>query len=290
MAGTARRRDRHAGRGRAVLSAVQADDGVEVHEAAPLELGDLREGDADALTPGTFADAGAAGEDADQFDHEAVPQRGGVPVPQHRALVVIRRRTDRPAELRVIGVVALAAPAPPAVVGSAVDRSERRRRQAREDLRVLGDLLRHALAPARQAGVDELPHVAAVLMRTRGTARLTPVAAAHHEHAVRLVGGRVHRLVAVEHDPTQPRGMPARPGAADLLQPALALGITRPRDQPADGRRVQLVEAHGVHRQALSRGHKTDTSAREHANIRDSGQSSRNPRAHDPSPSGVSCP
>jgi hypothetical protein len=44
--------------------------------------------------------------------------------------------------------VAQTATASPAVVGSAVDGSERRRRQAGEDLGVLGDLLGHALAAA----------------------------------------------------------------------------------------------------------------------------------------------
>jgi hypothetical protein len=145
---------------------------------------------------------------------------------------------------------------------------------------VLGDLLGHPLATAGQARVDELPHVAAVLMRARRTARIPPVAAAHHECSVGLVGGRVHRLVTVEHDAAQPDWMPVRPGSADLLQPALALGITRPRDQALDDRGVQLVDRSGGHRRALQRRHKTDTSAREHANTRDNDQSSRN--AHGP--------
>jgi hypothetical protein len=34
--------------------------------------------------------------------------------------------------------------------------------------------------------------------------------------------------------------MAARTGPADLLQPALALGVTRPRDQALDGRGIQF--------------------------------------------------
>jgi len=114
------RRHLYAGRGGAVFGAVEADDGVEVHEAAGLELGDLRERDPDALALGTLAEPGTAGEDSDQLDREAVPQRGGMPVPQHRAVVVVRRRVDRGAQVGIVGVVALAAAAGPVVVGSVV--------------------------------------------------------------------------------------------------------------------------------------------------------------------------
>jgi hypothetical protein len=114
---------------RAGLGAVQANDGVEVHQAAGLELGDLRERHADPLPPGALAHAGPRSQNADQLDHKAVPQRGGVPVPQHRALVVIRGRVDRLAKLGVIALVALAAAARPIVVGAAVDSAERRCRE-----------------------------------------------------------------------------------------------------------------------------------------------------------------
>jgi hypothetical protein len=138
--------------GRAVLGAVEADDGVEVHESAGLELGDLCERDTDALTPGALAHASLGREDADQLDHEAVPQRGDVPVPQHRALVVIGGRVDRLAQLRVVGVVALAAAARAVAVGSAVDLSERRCCERCEDLGCLatcsGTPLRPPAIPA----------------------------------------------------------------------------------------------------------------------------------------------
>jgi hypothetical protein len=117
-------------------------------------------------------------------------------------------------------------------------------------------------------------------MSARRTLRLTPVAAADHQRPIGLVHGRVDALVTAQHDPTQADRMPARAGPADLLQPALALGITRPRDQAPDGLGVQLVDDLRRHRGTSPRGHKTDTSAREHADTRDNDQSSRN--AHRP--------
>jgi len=162
----------------------------------------------------------------------------------------------------------------------AVDVSERLCCQGREDLGVLGYGVRDAFASSGQAGVDELPHVAAVLVRTRGAARLAAVAAADHQRAIGLVCGRVHGLVAMEYDATQPDRMPARASSADLLQPALALRVTSSGDQAPDGRGVQLVDAHGAHRSTRRRGHKTDTSAREQADTRDNHRPSRN--AHRP--------
>jgi hypothetical protein len=253
---------------------------VEVHKPAGLKLGDLRVRHTDELAPRTLAEPGPSGEPPDQLDHEAVPQRGGVPVPQHRPLVVVGFRVDRGAKLGIVGLVMLAAPARAPVVGPAVDCSERRCRQAGEYLWVLGYRLRHALSSAGHAGVDELPHVAAVFVRARRTARLTPVAAPDHQCPIGLVHGRVDAFVAAQHDPAQPDRMTARAAPADLLQPALAFGIARPRDQAPDGRGVQLVDGRRRHGRVLRRGHKTDTSAREHADTRDNGQSSRN--AHRP--------
>ena len=268
-----------AGGGGAVLGAVEADDGVEVHQAARLELGDLRECDPDPLAPGALTEPGPCGEHSDQLDGEAVPQRRGVPVPQHRALVVVGRRVDRGAQLGIVGVVMLTAPARAPVVRSAVDRPERWRRQAGEDLRMLGDLFGDAFATTGHAGVDELPHVAAVLVRTRRTARLPPVATPHHQRAIGLAGGRVHGLVAAHDDATQPDRMAARARPANLLQPALALGITRPGDQALHGRGVQLVGGRRAHRRAIRRGHKTDTSVRARASSRDHRETHRNAHA-----------
>jgi hypothetical protein len=86
-------------------------------------------------------------------------------------------------------------------------------------------------------------------MRTRRTLRLAPVAAPHHQRSIGLVHGRVHRLVAAQHDPAQADRMTARAGPPDLLQPALALGITRPRDQTVHSRRIQLLDGRDGHRQ-----------------------------------------
>jgi hypothetical protein len=84
--------------------------------------------------------------------------------------------------------MASTAPARPAIIRPAVDVSERRRRQRREDLRMLSHRARDAFAPTGQAGVDELPHVAAVLARTRRAARLAAVAATDHQRAIGLAG------------------------------------------------------------------------------------------------------
>ena len=114
---------------------------MEVHQAAGLKLGDLHERHPHPLTPRPFAEAGPGGEDADQLDAEAVPQRGGVPVPQHRAVVVVAVGVDRGAHFGVVGLVPLAALAWAVVVAPAVHRPERRGGQGSEDARVLGDLV-----------------------------------------------------------------------------------------------------------------------------------------------------
>jgi hypothetical protein len=81
----------------------------------------------------------------------------------------------------------------------------------------------------------------------------------------------------MQHDAAQPHGMPAPAGAADLLQPALALGsparATNPRTvagSSSSALMAVIVEP--------SRADKTDTSVRKHADTRDSDRSSRNPR------------
>ena len=59
-----------------------------------------------------------------------------------------------------------------------MDRPEARRGQRGKDLRVLSHALGDAFAAAGQAGVDELPHVAAVLICAARAALLAPIAAA----------------------------------------------------------------------------------------------------------------
>ena len=70
----------------------------------------------------------------------------------------------------------------------------------------------------------------------------------YHQRPIGLTRSRVDGLTAAQHDPAQPNRMTTSARPADLLKPALALGITRPRDKAADGRSVQLVDGRGGHR------------------------------------------
>jgi hypothetical protein len=76
---------------------------------------------------------------------------------------------------------------------------------------------------------------------------LTPVATPHHQRPIGLAGSRVHRLLAMQHDAAQPDRMATGTGPADLLQPALALGITHPGDQAPHRRGIQLVDGRDGH-------------------------------------------
>jgi hypothetical protein len=240
--------DRNAGRQAAVGGIIEADDRVKVDQAAGLKLRGLDIGDPHELAERTLTQTNARRENADQLDDEAVPQRGRVPVPQHRADVVVGRRVDRATKLRIVLGMSATAATRAAIIRPVVDRSEAWCGHRREDLRMFGDLLGDALAAASQTGVDELPHVALVLIRARRTALRAPVATAHHQRAVGLAGSRVHQLVTTQHDPTQPDRMPASPGPPDLPQPALTLRVTRPRDQTAHSRQIQPVDGRDSHR------------------------------------------
>ena len=71
-------------RGLVVLAGgIEADDGVEVDDAAGLVLGDLDEPDADQDAEPFLGDAQAAGELAGQVGDEPAPQVGRVGVEQH---------------------------------------------------------------------------------------------------------------------------------------------------------------------------------------------------------------
>ena len=78
------------GMGRVV--AVEPEDGVEVDQAAALELGDLGIGqpDACAMWPGELVEAAAQGDDG------APPQLGGVGVPDDGGVVVVAVGAQRP--------------------------------------------------------------------------------------------------------------------------------------------------------------------------------------------------
>ena len=78
------------GRGLVVLAGcVQADDGVEVDDAACLVLGDLDEPDAELVVQRLLGDPGQPGQAAGQVGGEPAPQVGRVGVEQHRGLVVV---------------------------------------------------------------------------------------------------------------------------------------------------------------------------------------------------------
>ena len=76
-------------RGAGSVGAVEADDGVEVHEPAALVLGDLGVGQAGVVAELADLDSEHLREDAAQADGEAVPQLAGVGLPQHRADVLV---------------------------------------------------------------------------------------------------------------------------------------------------------------------------------------------------------
>lgn len=70
-----------------------------------------------------------------------------------------------------------------------MDRTEARCGQSGEHERMRPDGLRNAFAAAGDPGVQELPHVARVLVRTGRTDRGPPVAAPLEQDPVRLAVG-----------------------------------------------------------------------------------------------------
>ena len=107
--------DRHR-RGRvAVAGPVEADEGVEVDDAAALELGHLREADRHVLAQLGARDAEPVGEAAAQGDGEAAPQLGGVPVERDLPGVVVAVRAQRCAEVGVVVAMDTGAAFGPAV-------------------------------------------------------------------------------------------------------------------------------------------------------------------------------
>src|SRR5262249_2502893 len=166
------------GRGRPGES-VEADDGVEVDNAAALVFGDLGVGDPDLGGEVLAGEPGVAGQGPAQGDGESAPQFGSTGVEQDRAGVVVAVRAQRLAEPVVIPGVLLAAGQPDAVragfalparsagqhsavfLAAGVDRAERRRGQRDDDARVVGDGGGDALA-AGEPGADELVGVGAV--------------------------------------------------------------------------------------------------------------------------------
>src|SRR5690606_5225380 len=91
------------------VAAVQADDGVEVDDAAGLVLGDFGEGDADLPVERRVGHPGGGGEVAAQVGGEAAPQLSGVGVPQHVADVVVGVGVERLADALVVAAMAFEA-------------------------------------------------------------------------------------------------------------------------------------------------------------------------------------
>ena len=98
--------------------AVEADQGVEVHGAADLVLGDLG-----VLQAGDVAQVVQVGPEqlrqpALEGDGEAAPQLGRPPLPEHVRLVVVAVRAQRLPECRVVGSVHLEAGRGPPVLAA----------------------------------------------------------------------------------------------------------------------------------------------------------------------------
>lgn len=102
--------DRPRGGVAGTVRTVDAHDRVEVDQAAPLVLGDLRVGQPGDTAEAARRHAEEAGQRPPEGDHEAVPELPGVRLPQDRADVVVGVRVGRCAEPGVVGmVVAVAA-------------------------------------------------------------------------------------------------------------------------------------------------------------------------------------
>ena len=185
------------------VEAVEAEDGVEVDQAAALELGHLGVGQLDphAVGLGELVEAAADADDG------AAPQLGGVGVPHDRGRVVVAVGAQRLAEAGVVVFVPLPAGDPPpvrAVAGFApgaaagdlaargddagVDRAEGGGGEGGEHARVDGDRLGDALA-ACQPGADELVGVGPVGFGARRADRGAAVPARDVDRLVRQVLG-----------------------------------------------------------------------------------------------------
>ena len=100
-------------------------------------LGDLGEGHPGMPPEFSLGQSGTFGDLAAQVGGEPGPQRPGVCVPQHRALVVVPLRSERRTQLRRVLVMADTAAAPPGV-RPVVHRAERRSREGGEHSRMHG--------------------------------------------------------------------------------------------------------------------------------------------------------
>ena len=196
-----------------------------------------------------------------ELDGEAPPQFRRPPVERGVGLVVVAVRAERGTQRRVVlGVQRLAVggpavradragPAGPAAGAAAapvgaggVHGPEPGGGQGEEHGRVRADGVRHALAAADGARVQQLPHVARVLVRAGRADHRPPVPAPDQQHLVGLGGGRPGLDPAVGVGADEPAAQPDRPGAvpaaADLPLPRLEV--------PAAGATEHLGEGPGV--------------------------------------------
>ena len=231
---------------------VQADDGVEVDRAAPLELGHLGVGDPDQPPQLPLLEADQPAEGTLDGDGGPPPQLGRERVPQHLRLGVVAGRAERLAQPRVVLVVAVPAAIPDAVraagtlpVGVAgqhqpplrlagVDPAEAGSGEGHEQPRMRRHRLGDALA-ALEAGGQELVGIGPVGGRTRRAAGLPAGAARLEQHPIRLPlavvdGADLAGLPGRRARPGRPGGSgggSSRPG-----RPARPTGHSRGRPAP----------------------------------------------------------
>jgi len=84
---------------------VEADDGVQVHQAAALVLRHLHVGHLHQLTQALLRHPGEGGELAREVDRGVAPQLAEQVVPDHRALIIEALRAQRLTETRIIQAV-----------------------------------------------------------------------------------------------------------------------------------------------------------------------------------------
>ena len=242
------------------IGSVEPEQCVQMHDAAPLELGDLgvREPDRGAVVS---CDAGQL---AAQTDDGPTPQLADVRVPHDLPGVVVAVQAERqPEDALVLVVIPGTAQVPPvrawrrlppgparqhsagARGAPAVHQPERRRGQGQEHRRVPGDLRRHTL-PAAQARSDELP---ACPPGTAPSKAGTPTPAGPRtpyrspRPAHRAAPSRRPQLARAQVGPQHRRAQSHRPhtptGGLGAGEPGREVGSTGPANHLGDGVRVR---------------------------------------------------
>lgn len=215
---------------------------MDVDGGAFLVFGNAGEGQPGVLGEARLCDAGRGGEVTSDADDEAVPQLGGVCVPEDVAGVVVAVGAERFADSRVIlGMDQAAAEGPPvfacaavsagaAPFASTVDRTEGRGGQGDEEPGAVAHGGRDVLA-AEETRADEVVGVAGMEAGAGRADGGASVAAADEEAFAGFVAG-----VVVVEDLTgfpvqggggagEVDGVGAATGCGDLLQPAGESGV-----------------------------------------------------------------